>query len=725
MKLKHLIVVTVGIIFVVMLLTSFAFYHGYRTFYLHNLAERLSAIVHQTEELVRIQMSCHGISGIQRQLDGVVAARSILDYIAYADENGTIRYATNRQMIGAHEPAGAVPFNSGLVRQLEEGKRLFVSAIPKRGGRFLIAIDEENTFHRLERNALRLASQVMAALLLFSSLVGVVVYLGLISPLRHVTEIARRRHDDGRSLFLQEFADLKEELLESYAQERMQTLRLRTLLDAIPDLVWFKDHEGRYLFCNPAFERFFGASEKEIIGKTDHDFVDHELADFFRQKDLEAMAKGAPSINSEWVTFASTGKRVLLETIKTPIYHEDREVMGVLGIARDMTTHFEMQERLREQEELYWLVIEEATDGIVMVNTETGRIEHFNRAAYEGLGYTKEEFAQLSLADFHLPSYFECCGILPGEKVGHDSHIHLTKDGRQQEVVVSILMINVANKHYRVHIWHDVTEERNYQRRLEAKVAEETARRLEGERLLMQQSKMAAMAEMLTGIAHNWRQPLNVLALIIQDIQEAYDAGELDQDYINRTINQAMAQIDKMTHMIDDLSGFTATKEEPDWFEIEPLVQSVFDLFASDFDRLGVVRTIEIAPELRGKIKGLRHALKQVLYQLVANARDAIAEAEAKGEKFAPLLKLSATQNEGWLYLCLFNNGPLIPDAIMERLFDPYFTTKEQGKGVGLGLYLSRRAVREKMGGELRAHNLADGVEFCIELPLLETQGVS
>ncbi|WP_243302539.1 two-component system sensor histidine kinase NtrB [Geothrix oryzisoli] len=130
--------------------------------------------------------------------------------------------------------------------------------------------------------------------------------------------------------------------------------QMRTLLYAIPDLVWLKDPEGVYRACNPAFERFFGAREPEILGRTDYDFVPKDQADFFRQKDREAMAAGGPRVNEEWVTLADSGARVLLETLKTPMLDPSGRFVGVLGIARDITEQdSHSRERARLQAQLY------------------------------------------------------------------------------------------------------------------------------------------------------------------------------------------------------------------------------------------------------------------------------------------------------------------------------------------------------------------------------------
>ena len=147
-------------------------------------------------------------------------------------------------------------------------------------------------------------------------------------------------------------------LLEIRVQERTSEIletknHLHTLLDTIPDLIWLKNRDGIYLLCNPMFERFFGAKEEEIIGKSDYDFVDKELADFFRKNDRLAMESAALSINEEWVSFADDGHRALLETIKTPMLDEKGNLLGVLGIARDITERNKHEERIEQLSHLY------------------------------------------------------------------------------------------------------------------------------------------------------------------------------------------------------------------------------------------------------------------------------------------------------------------------------------------------------------------------------------
>ena len=166
--------------------------------------------------------------------------------------------------------------------------------------------------------------------------------------------------------------------------------KLQATLNAIPDLVWLKDADGVYLSCNPTFGRFFGASEAEIIGKTDYDFVDGAQADFFREHDRMAMAAGKPSTNEEWLTFADDGSRRLVETIKTPMLDGAGLPNGVLGIARDITARVQVERALvesRQQAQQYLNIV-----GVMLIAVDTqGRIQLINRKGCDMLGTSEAD----------------------------------------------------------------------------------------------------------------------------------------------------------------------------------------------------------------------------------------------------------------------------------------------------------------------------------------------
>jgi diguanylate cyclase (GGDEF)-like protein/hemerythrin-like metal-binding protein/PAS domain S-box-containing protein len=141
---------------------------------------------------------------------------------------------------------------------------------------------------------------------------------------------------DGHTSMLAIFTDITERYRAEQALKASES-HLRTLVNTIPDLIWLKDVNGVYLSCNPAFERFFGAPEAAIVGKTDYEFVPRELADSFSEHDQSAMAVQHPLVNEVWVTLAVGGQRTLLETTKAAMIDPDGKLLGVLGISHDIT----------------------------------------------------------------------------------------------------------------------------------------------------------------------------------------------------------------------------------------------------------------------------------------------------------------------------------------------------------------------------------------------------
>jgi len=154
---------------------------------------------------------------------------------------------------------------------------------------------------------------------------------------------------------------------EALAAERS---RLRALLDTLPDPVWLKDPEGVFLASNPAFARLTGVSVEDLVGHTDYDYFPRELADAFRARDRIAISAGRPMVNEEWVTHPTDGRAALLETTKTPMRNHRGELIGVLGIARDVTEARQTAEALRQSEERLRLFIEHAPAALAMFDRE-------------------------------------------------------------------------------------------------------------------------------------------------------------------------------------------------------------------------------------------------------------------------------------------------------------------------------------------------------------------
>ncbi|MGF1488965.1 MAG: PAS domain-containing protein [Prochloraceae cyanobacterium] len=148
-------------------------------------------------------------------------------------------------------------------------------------------------------------------------------------------------------------------------QKLGKDIRLYSLIiDALPYIIWVKDTDGVYLACNHRCKDFFGASEQEILGKTDYDFFNPRLANLFRDQDKEVILKGFESINEEWITFANDRHRELLEIRRLPFYDNNGKPIAILGIGNNVTAGKESEAKLQKSEKLFSLAMGEANDGL-------------------------------------------------------------------------------------------------------------------------------------------------------------------------------------------------------------------------------------------------------------------------------------------------------------------------------------------------------------------------
>lgn len=174
---------------------------------------------------------------------------------------------------------------------------------------------------------------------------------------------------------------------------------LSTLINTIPDLVWLKDINGIFITCNTIFEKLYGANVTEIVGKSDYDFVDKDLADFFRENDRKSIQTNKPSINEEWLTFASDGHKALHETIKTPMYDSLGNIIGVLGIARDITERKEAENELRKSEEKFRNLVESINE-VFYTSDKNGKLTYISPNISLLTGFTSEEVIDKSYLKF-------------------------------------------------------------------------------------------------------------------------------------------------------------------------------------------------------------------------------------------------------------------------------------------------------------------------------------
>ena len=230
------------------------------------------------------------------------------------------------------------------------------------------------------------------------------------------------------------------------------------------------------------------------------------------------------------------------------------------------------------------------------------------------------------------------------------------------------------------------------------------------DQMLIQQGRLAAMGEMINNIAHQWRQPLNNIGLIVQNLQLGYESGDMTAAEMNREVNSAMEVILHMSHTIDDFRNFFRQDREKSAFGVNGAVSRCLEFVAASLESCHI--RVEVSDEEQVMATGYQNEYAQVLLNILNNARDVLMERRIE----APRIAVRVSGANGRSLVAISDNGGGIAEDILPRIFDPYFTTKEPGKGTGIGLYMSKVIVEQHMNGRLTARNVAEGAEFRIEV---------
>lgn len=244
---------------------------------------------------------------------------------------------------------------------------------------------------------------------------------------------------------------------------------------------------------------------------------------------------------------------------------------------------------------------------------------------------------------------------------------------------------------------------------LEQQVNEQTQQNIDKERLLVEQSRNAAMGEMIRNIAHQWRQPLNAVALSVQNIREDFRAGRLTSEELERDVDSAMRCVTSMSRTIDDFRNFFRTDKARIPFNLHRAIEEALHILGATLKNNDIEVTLSGDKELQAF--GYPNEFSQVILNLLANAADALVENNVPRRKIE--IELGTTDHAA--RVVIRDNGGGIPAETTGKIFEPYFTTKINGTGIGL--YMSRIIIDKHMGGSLTCRNTAEGAEFSASIP--------
>ena len=230
------------------------------------------------------------------------------------------------------------------------------------------------------------------------------------------------------------------------------------------------------------------------------------------------------------------------------------------------------------------------------------------------------------------------------------------------------------------------------------------------DRIMMQQSRQAAMGEMIGNIAHQWRQPLNVLGLTIQRVQLFHDMGKFDKEFLAESTAEAMRVINHMSQTIDDFRNFFSPNKEKESFAVNEALGKALSLVDMNLDDRQI--RIDVDALDTPIIHGYRNEYSQVLINILMNSKDAFLERRIAD----PRVLIRISREDGRSVVTMADNAGGIAEDIIGKIFDPYFTTKGPQKGTGVGLFMSKTIIEKNMNGRLTVRNTADGAEFRVEV---------
>ena len=496
---------------------------------------------------------------------------------------------------------------------------------------------------------------------------------------------------------------------------------LRTLIDHMPDLIYVKDVQHRYLAANQAIARFMGAETPDtVVGRTDVEFYPAEMAARFESDERQVMHSGEPMINlEELVLSRSSGELRWIATSQVPLRDRDGACVGLVGIGRDITDHKRVEEALRESRLRLELALKGADLGMYDWNMGTGDIFVNDRYA-EMLGFTVEEIEMLSIEAWremvHPDDAEQEAGALARELVDpfplvETEYRMRTRDGNWRWILDrgKVVECDAEGEPLRVSGTHlDITP----RKRAEEERAKLQAQVVEGQ-------KMKAIGQLAAGVAHDFNNLLTGINGYAELLRSRMASGDPQREMADRILvsGQSAAQL------VSQLLAFSRKQMvAPRMLDLNEIVGKMEPML-----RHMMREDIELVTDLAHDVWPIRMdpaQVEQIIVNLSLNARDAMPDGGRMTVRTSNVMPDKAflsgrpeAQTGPHVLLTISDTGSGMTAEVKERLFEPFFTTKEVGKGTGLGLASVYGIVKQNNGEIVVDSEPGRGTSVSIYLP--------
>jgi PAS domain S-box-containing protein len=471
--------------------------------------------------------------------------------------------------------------------------------------------------------------------------------------------------------------------------------------------------DGKILRWNKASEDIFGYSSDEAIGKSIVDTIIPKHVIEQVKPILQKLKNGQMDIKGVFDNIDKDGNQLKIEWFNTPFFDEDGNIVEIMSIGNDITQKSINEEKLRVHQKELESIFESISDGIAITDLESNFLM-CNDAFAKMVGYSKDEILKnncLALSDpnDHDMIKSKLDTLLTFGSVEPFDKKCMTKYG--EWIVTTVSLALLPDQKRLVVGYRDSTERVNYQNKLknlnielEKKVNEQIEDIRRQEQMLQHQSKLATMGEMIGAIAHQWRQPLNALSIRIQKLKYNLAKDEINEEFIKKFIAENKSTIDFMSKTIDNFRNFFRIDKQMMEFDLLETVEEVTSMLSAQLKNNEITLTVDGDSFA---VDGYKTEFQQVVLNIIDNAKDNLIKKEIKEPKIDITLKDHT--------LIIADNGGGIDESIITRVFEPYFTTKAQGEGTGIGLYMAKTIIEKNMNGTIYAKNSKDGAMFIIE----------
>ncbi|MGE4399639.1 MAG: PAS domain S-box protein [Campylobacterales bacterium] len=463
----------------------------------------------------------------------------------------------------------------------------------------------------------------------------------------------------------------------------------------------------RYIWTNEAFERMLGYNAGELQGKGAKEVMHPDDYEEYGRRAYDELRRTG-SFTGEARYIKKDGSMVWLMTNMSLLRPDSTDMIGAaFDITEQKLAELELKKLYEEQQ----AILKAKTTGFAHLKNR--KFFWINETMASMLGYTQEELqGQSTKVMYDSDEEYE--------KYGWEGYAELEKkgtftkeikcrkkDGSVMWMLLAMTTVDAKSKEA-IGVAIDITRQKELEDNLSMLVDDEVAKNRDKDMILQRQSRLASMGEMISNIAHQWRQPLNALAMRVQDVPLAVQFDEMNLDYATNFKMESMDLIRYMSQTIDDFRNFFKPDKEKKEFDLKDSITKA-NAIVKDGMKSSFIDIILELPQEELNIFGYPSEFSQVLINILNNAKDALNEHKKDGDKH---IKIAAYKRSAEIVVSVTDNAGGVPESIMDKIFDPYFSTKSASQGTGLGLYMSKMIIEQNMGGKLSVHNTGDGACF-------------